>query len=63
MKKKSSSPTMKDVAREAGVALGCERPYDALRDCTTQGHINAMVDSDGVLRHALLYVEPDGERA
>ncbi len=50
------------TALEAGVALGCERPYEALRDCTTQGHINSMVDSDGVLRHALLYVDVDGER-
>ena len=50
------------TALEAGVVLGCERPYEALRSCTTQGHINAMVDSDGVLRHALLYVEVDGEK-
>ncbi|MBR1797380.1 MAG: adenylate/guanylate cyclase domain-containing protein [Clostridiales bacterium] len=35
-----------------------EEPYDALRDVTIQGHINAMVDFDGIMRHALLYVEP-----
>ena len=35
-------------------------PYTALRDVTTQGHINAMSDKDGVLRHALLYItNPD----
>ncbi len=32
-------------------------PYPALRDATTQGHINAMADKDGILRHALLRVE------
>ena len=50
------------TALEAGVVLGYEWPYEALRSCTTQGHINAMVDSDGVLRHALLYVDVDGEK-
>ena len=34
-------------------------PYEALRDCTVQGHINAMLDRDGILRHALLYIEPE----
>lgn len=38
-----------------------EEPYDALKAVSTQGHINAMTDVDGVMRHALLYVEP-GER-
>ncbi len=37
-------------------------PYPALRDCTVQGHINAMYDTDGVMRHGLLRVEgPGGE--
>ncbi len=40
--------------------LAYEEPYDALRDATTQGHINAMYDTDGILRHALLYVKPEG---
>jgi len=44
---------------ESGV-IGVERPFEALREVTVQGHINAMADSDGVLRHALLSV-PDGE--
>ena len=42
--------------------LNYEEPYEALRDVTYQGHINAMVDIDGIMRHALLYVEPEGER-
>lgn len=37
-------------------------PYEALRKVTKQGHINAMVDKDGILRHALLTVEPDGDK-
>ena len=39
-----------------------EEPYDALREVATAGHINAMYDTDGILRHAMLYVEPDGKR-
>ena len=34
------------------------QPYEELRAVTTQGHINAMSDADGVMRHGLLYVEP-----
>ena len=42
--------------------LSYEEPYDALRDVTTQGHINAMLDDDGILRHHLLQITlPDGE--
>ena len=38
-------------------------PYEQLKACTQQGHINVMADTDGVLRHALLYVDlPDGRR-
>lgn len=42
--------------------LGYEEPYEELKKVTTQGCINTMYDSDGVARHALLYVEPDGKR-
>lgn len=42
--------------------LNYEEPYDELKDASTQGHINTMYDNDGVVRHALLYVEPDGDR-
>ena len=51
----------KATALEADALIGIAQPYEALRSVTVQGHINAMVDSDGVLRHALLYVD-DGEQ-
>ena len=31
-----------------------DEPYDALKQATVQGHINAMLDTDGILRHHLL---------
>ena len=37
--------------------LQYEQPYAALRAVTTQGHINAMYDADGVMRHGVLYVD------
>lgn len=41
--------------------LSFEQPYAALRDATTQGHINAMLDADGILRHHMLKLRlPDG---
>lgn len=40
-----------------------EEPYPALKDAAEQGHINAMLDNDGILRHHLLYFDlPDGKR-
>ncbi len=39
-----------------------EEPYDELKAVTTQGHINAMYDVDGIMRHAMLFVEPDDRR-
>ena len=50
------------VAIDTSAVLGFEQPYEELRNCTAQGHINAMSDADGILRHGLLYVEP-GEAA
>ena len=42
--------------------LDFEEPYAALRAVTTQGHINAMLDGDGILRHHLLQLTlPGGE--
>ena len=35
-------------------------PYEELKAGTAQGHINAVCDGDGVMRHGLLYVEPSG---
>ena len=46
---------------ETGIVKAYEEPYEALRGVTVQGHINAMVDRDGVLRHALLFVRPRGD--
>ncbi len=48
-------------SRRSGIISYVE-PFEALRDVTVQGHINAMLDTDGILRHALLYIEPDGNR-
>ncbi len=39
-----------------------EEPYEALRENTSQGHVNAMIDEDGILRHAIWQIElPNGE--
>ncbi len=56
------------VTREDGTffmddqaVLAYEEPFPALRRVTDQGHINAMYDTDGVLRHAILEIDlPDG---
>ena len=40
--------------------LEMDRPYDALAEGASVGHINAMLDSDGILRHAMLSFQ-DGE--
>ena len=37
-------------------------PYKALRDVTAQAHINGMTDSDGIMRHAMLTVTPNGQK-
>ena len=38
-----------------------EEPFEALKEVTTQGHVNVMYDYDGIMRHALLYIDP-GQR-
>ena len=50
------------VSLDTNAVVNYLQPYEELRASTVQGHINAMSDDDGVMRHALLYVEPDGER-
>lgn len=51
------------VSLNAAAVVNYVEPYDALKAVTSQAHINAMSDRDGVLRHALLYVRrPDGEQ-
>ncbi len=47
------------VIMEDHSVLGYEEPYDELKAVTTQGSINTMYDTDGVLRHAILYIEPE----
>ncbi|MDO4531134.1 MAG: adenylate/guanylate cyclase domain-containing protein [Bacillota bacterium] len=38
-----------------------EEPFPALKAVTTQGHINAMLDADGILRHNIHAIDlPDG---
>lgn len=40
-----------------------EEPFPALKSAAELGHINAMLDGDGILRHHLLYFDlPDGTR-
>ena len=43
--------------------INYEEPFDALKEVTSQGHINAMYDKDGVLRHSVLYIKPDDNGA
>ena len=51
------------VERNTSAVVNYVEPYEALRSVTVQGHINAMNDMDGILRHALLYItRPDGEQ-
>ncbi len=45
------------VSLNNGAVIGYTEPYDQLKACTAQGHINAMYDTDGVMRHALLYAD------
>ncbi len=41
--------------------LQYEEPYEALKEVTEQGHINGMLDFDGILRHAIWQIDlPDG---
>lgn len=43
--------------------LAWDAPFDALAAVTDTGHINAMADLDGIIRHAKLFVDaPDGQR-
>ena len=41
--------------------LAWDAPFDALLSVSETGHINAMADKDGVIRHAMLYVDVPGE--
>ena len=37
-------------------------PYEELKSATTQGHVNAVCDKDGILRHALLSIDVGNEK-
>ncbi len=50
------------VSLNASAVVNYVQPYFELAAYTTQGHINAMLDTDGILRHALLYVQPENGR-
>lgn len=50
------------MAIDTYAVLNYEKPYDELESVVDTGHINAMYDTDGIMRHALLYIEPDGEK-
>ncbi len=50
------------VSMDNAAVVGFEQPFEELREVTTQGHINAMTDTDAVMRHAILYVEPEEGR-
>lgn len=40
-----------------------DEPFEQLKEATHQGHINAMYDRDGIMRHGILTLElPDGSR-
>lgn len=48
---------------EGNAVVRFDEPYDALKAASGQGHINAMLDTDGILRHHLLSLTlPDGRR-
>ena len=50
-----------DYILSAGRFAYLDEPYDALREAALQGHINAELDPDGILRHHLLQISlPDG---
>ncbi len=49
------------MAYDHYAVLSYEEPFEALKQVTSQGHINAQYDTDGIMRHAPLYIEP-GER-
>ena len=45
------------LVEDTFAVLQYSEPYDELDAVTVQGHINVMADLDGVVRHALLYVD------
>lgn len=50
------------VVEDDFAVLNYEEPFDDLKKVTGQGFINCMNDKDGILRHAQLYLEPEGSK-
>ncbi|MBR4529858.1 MAG: CHASE2 domain-containing protein [Lachnospiraceae bacterium] len=50
-----------DFSVDPRALLAWDEPYPALKEAAAVGHINAMADADGIVRHALLSVEVPGE--
>ncbi len=50
------------VIEDDFAVLNYEEPFDDLKKVTGQGFINCMNDKDGILRHAQLYLEPEGSK-
>ncbi len=48
------------VRRDDYAILTYDEPFEALRAVTEQGHINAMLDKDGILRHAIWQLDLAG---
>jgi len=48
------------ITMDTRAVVGWDEPYEALADAATVAHVNAMADEDGVMRHALLYVDVPG---
>jgi adenylate cyclase len=52
-----------DFYMENGVIVSGDEPYPLLKASAARGHVNALLDEDGVLRHGRLFIDlPDGER-
>ena len=49
-----------DFYMDPRAVLAWDAPYPALAEQADFGHINAMADRDGVMRHSLLYVDVPG---
>ncbi len=51
-----------DFYLDSSSVLDLVEPYDELKSVSMQGHVNAMRDTDGILRHAIWEIETlDGE--
>lgn len=51
-----------DFYMDTMAVLAWDEPFGALADVAATGHINSMADTDGYIRHGLLYVEsPSGQ--